>query len=299
MSRAAPGEGWLVTGAGGQLGSALVAELSRRGARVVGRDAAAFDVADADAVARALADARPAWLLNAAAYTDVDGCERDPVRAKTVNAQAPALLAERCREAGVRLFHVSTDYVFDGRAARPLREDDPVAPLSEYGRSKLAGERAVLAASPEFTVVRTSWVFGRGRNFIRAILARAGAARADPGLGPLRVVDDQVGSPTWADDLAPAVLALLERGGRGLYHLANRGAASRLELARLALDAAGHADLEIVPVKTADYPLPAQRPLYTALDCGRAERLGAVLRPWQEAVRAYVASTPDPAASGR
>lgn len=291
--------GWLVTGAGGQLGSALVAALVRRGARVAGFTARELDVADAAAVREALATVRPAWLLNAAAYTDVDGCERDPVRAKTVNAQAPALLAELCRGARARLLHVSTDFVFDGRGRRPLREDDPVAPLSEYGRSKLAGERAVLAASEDSVVARTSWVFGRGKSFIASIRARAEAIRADASLGPLRVVDDQIGSPTYAPDLAEGLLALLERDARGLYHLANRGAASRLELARLALDAAGHTDLEIVPVKTADYPLPAQRPLYTALDCGRAERLGAVLRPWQEAVGAYVASSPSPAASGR
>jgi dTDP-4-dehydrorhamnose reductase len=112
------------------------------------------------------------------------------------------------------------------------------------------------------------------------------------------VVDDQWGSPTFAEDLAAGLVELLERGGRGLYHLANRGVASRLELARFALDAAGHADLEIIPVKTADYPLPAQRPLYSALDCSRAEQLGVALRPWQEAVRAYLAST-GAAASGR
>jgi dTDP-4-dehydrorhamnose reductase len=299
VSDPTPAPGWFVTGAGGQLGSALVAALARRGARAAGFSASELDVADAAAVRDALTQLRPAWLLNAAAYTDVDGCERDPVRAKTVNAQAPAVLAELCRGAGARLLHVSTDYVFDGRGQRPLREDDPVAPLSEYGRSKLAGERAVLAASLDATVVRTSWVFGRGKNFIASIRARAAAIQSDPSLGPLRVVDDQIGSPTYASDLAEGILALLERGGCGLYHLANRGAASRLELARFVLDAAGHADLEIVPVKTADYPLPAQRPLYTALDCGRAEQLGAVLRPWQEAVAAYVASSPSPAASGR
>jgi dTDP-4-dehydrorhamnose reductase len=293
-----PAGGWFVTGAGGQLGSALVACLARRGLPVASRTARELDVADAAAVRAELERARPVTVLNAAAYTDVDGCERDPVRSKTVNAEAPATLADVCRGLGAQLLHVSTDYVFDGRTSRPLREEDPVAPLSEYGRGKLAGERAVLAASPAFTVVRTSWVFGRGRNFIASICTRAAAIREDPALGPLRVVDDQHGSPTFAEDLAVAVLDLLERGGRGLYHLANRGVASRLELARFALDAAGYADLEIVPVKTADYPLPAQRPLYTALDCGRAERLGVVLRPWQDAVRAYLASSGRAAASG-
>ena len=298
MSGPGPTGGWLVTGAGGQLGSALVALLARRSVPSQGCTAQELDIADAPGLRRRLEADRPSVVLNAAAYTDVDGCERDPVRAKAVNAEAPAALADLCRSLGARLAHVSTDYVFDGRARRPLREDDPVAPLSEYGRSKLAGERAVLAASPAFTVVRSSWVFGRGRNFIAAICGRAAAIRENPALGPLRVVDDQWGSPTFAEDLAAGLVELLERGGRGLYHLANRGVASRLELARFALDAAGHADLEIIPVKTADYPLPAQRPLYSALDCSRAEQLGVALRPWQEAVRAYLAST-GAAASGR
>jgi dTDP-4-dehydrorhamnose reductase len=288
-----------VTGAAGQLGSALVARLAERGLSCEARDSR-LDVSDAAAMRRELVALRPAVVANAAAYTDVDGCERDPARARAVNAEAPAALAATCRELGVRLLHVSTDYVFDGRGTRPLREDDAVAPLSEYGRSKLAGERAVLAASPEFVVVRSSWVFGRGRNFIASVCARARQVQGDRSLGPLRVVDDQVGSPTYAEDLAAGLVELLERGGRGLYHLANRGAASRTQLARLALDAAGLADVEIQPVKTVDFPLPAQRPLYTVLDCGRAAALGVRLRPWQEAVRAYLAAAPAPqrAASG-
>jgi dTDP-4-dehydrorhamnose reductase len=174
-----------------------------------------------------------------------------------------------------------------------------VAPLSEYGRSKLAGERAVLAAALGFLVVRTSWVFGRGRNFIASVCRRAAELRRDPGLGPLRVVDDQVGSPTYAEDLAGGLIELVERGARGLYHLANRGAASRFELARFALAAGGLGDLEIQPVKTVEFPLPAQRPLYTVLDCGRAAGLGVRLRPWPEAVRAYLTADFSPVAAPR
>jgi len=292
-------QGYLVTGARGQLGSALVARLAQRGERVVAKGAEELDVADERALAQALERERPAVVLNAAAYTDVDGCERDAARAEAVNARAPAVLARLCASAGATLVHVSTDYVFDGLATRPLREDDPVGPLSTYARSKLAGERAVLEASSDVLVLRTSWVYGRGRNFVATMVARARALRADPALGPLRVVDDQHGSPTWAEDLADGLLALLSRRARGLYHLANRGVASRLELARFALDVAGYADLEIVPVKTADFPLPAQRPLYSALDCARAERLGVALRPWREAVRAYLAGEPLAGAAAR
>jgi dTDP-4-dehydrorhamnose reductase len=288
-----------VTGAAGQLGSALVARLAERAVPCEARDSR-LDVADAGALRRTLEALRPAVVANAAAYTDVDGCERDPARAEAVNAAAPAVLARACAELGIRLLHVSTDYVFDGAASRPLAEDAAVAPLSEYGRSKLRGERAVLAVSPAFVAVRTSWVFGRGRNFIASVCARAGQVRADPAKGPLRVVDDQLGSPTYAEDLAGGLLDLVERGASGLYHLANRGAASRYALARFALDAAGFADLEIQPVKTVEFPLPAPRPLYTVLDCGRAARLGVELRPWQEAVSAYLAADFSPlrAASG-
>jgi len=288
------GGSWLVTGAAGQLGSALVARLAERGLPCEPRDSR-LDVSDAAAVRRELVALKPAVLANAAAYTDVDGCERDPARAKATNAEAPAALAAACRELGIRLLHVSTDYVFDGRASRPLAEDAEVAPLSEYGRSKLLGERAVLAASASFVVVRTSWVFGRGRNFIASVYARARQVRSDPSKGPLRVVDDQLGSPTYAEDLAGGLVELVERGASGLYHLANRGAASRYALARYALDAAGFADLEIQPVKTLDFPLPAPRPLYTVLDCTRAARLGVALRPWQEAVSAYLAADFSPA----
>ena len=290
------GRPWLVLGARGQLGSALVEQLAARGMPCEARDSRGLDVADAGALRRALGELRPAAVLNAAAYTDVDGCERDPARADAVNAKGPAALAALCAELGSRLVHVSTDYVFDGRASAPLREADPVAPLSEYGRSKLAGERAVLAASPDFVAVRTSWVFGRGKNFIASVRARAETVLRDPAAGPLRVVDDQIGSPTYAEDLAPALLELLDRGGRGLYHLANRGVASRLELARFALSSlgAGLADLEIQPVKTVDFPLPAQRPLYTVLDCSRAAALGVELRSWQDAVRSYLAARAAP-----
>jgi dTDP-4-dehydrorhamnose reductase len=287
-----------VTGAAGQLGSALVARLAERGRACEARDSR-LDVSDAAALRATLGALRPPVVLNAAAYTDVDGCERDPARAKAVNAEAPAALASLCRELGSVLLHVSTDYVFDGRASRPLGEGAEVAPLSEYGRSKLLGERAVLAASPAFVVVRTSWVFGRGRNFIASVCARAAQVRSDPAKGPLRVVDDQLGSPTYAEDLAGGLIELVERGAAGLYHLANRGAASRYALARFALDAAGFADLEIQPVKTVDFPLPAPRPLYTVLDCARAARLGAELRPWQEAVRAYLASDFSPLLAAR
>jgi len=281
-------ETWLVTGAGGQLGVALVDFLERSGRRVVGRDSG-LDVCDTAAVAAELQAAGPAprALLNAAAYTDVDGCESDPGRAEAVNAVAPGKLATMCLDTRARFVHVSTDFVFDGHGDQPLREDAPVAPLSAYGRTKLAGERAVAAASGEALTVRTAWVFGRGKNFIAAIVRKAvELARAGEG-GGLRIVADQIGSPTYAEDLAPALVGLVERGATGLYHLANQGQASRIELARVALSHAG-LDVPCEPVPTSEYPLPAERPLYTVLDCGKAGGLGVTLRDWKEAVRDYL-----------
>jgi dTDP-4-dehydrorhamnose reductase len=292
-------ETWVVTGAGGQLGAALLGHLTARGLRGVGRDSR-LDVCDTAAVGALLEAAGPAprVLLNAAAYTDVDGCETDPARAQAVNAVAPGALAELCRETGVRFVHVSTDFVFDGKGSTPLREGDPVAPLSAYGRTKLAGERAVLAAAPESLVVRTSWVFGRGRNFIAAICRKA-RALVEAGEGEaLRVVADQVGSPTYAEDLASGLVALVERGATGLYHLANRGSASRIELARFALSHAG-LGIPCDPVTTSEYPLPAARPLYTVLDCERAAQAGVTLRDWREAVGAYLDAEFSPLAEPR
>ncbi len=286
---------WLVTGGGGQLGHALVARLSAEpGERVVGRGHRELDVADAAAVEAALAGGVDV-LVNAAAYTDVDGCESEGELARRVNGEAPGALAAACRARGVRFVHVSTDFVFDGEADAPYREEDPTAPLSAYGASKLEGEQAVAEADPQALVVRTAWVFGRGRNFIAAVCGRAREIAEGAREGPMQVVEDQVGSPTYAVDLAQGLVALVERGARGLYHLANAGVATRWELARAALDHAGFAEVAIERVRTADYPpLPARRPLYTPLDCSRAAAAGVRLRPWREAVSAYLDSADSP-----
>lgn len=289
---------WLVTGARGQLGSALRRLLAERaGAEAVSAHGSELDVADPEAVAGAL-DALPrgvpAVLANAAAFTQVDRCEREPERARRVNAEAPAALAQLCRERGIQLVHVSTDYVFDGEADRPYPESAPPSPRSVYGRSKLEGERAVLEASEGFLVVRTSWVFGRGRNFIAAIGAQLERREREPELPPLRVVDDQRGRPTYAADLAEGLVGLVERGGRGLYHLAGRGEATWWELARAVAERTGHGGTRIERIGTEALDLAAPRPRYSVLDCRRAEAAGVVLRPWPEALDAYLASEDAP-----
>lgn len=285
---------WIVTGAGGQLGSCL-AERLRESAddEVVAFDRATLDITDASALRRVVREIAPDLVANAAAMTHVDRCETEPDAAEAANATAPAVLAEICRETGARLVHVSTDYVFDGTGATPYREDDPVGPHSAYGRTKLAGEERVRAALPDALIVRTAWVFGPGRNFVRTMLEAA--ARRLRGEGPdLRVVDDQRGSPTYSDDLARAILALVEAGGTGTYHVANAGVATWWELARAAIDAWGHPELPIARVRTEDFPRPAPRPSWSVLDIGRAERAGVVMRPWREALHAYLHSDASP-----
>jgi dTDP-4-dehydrorhamnose reductase len=292
---------WILTGCRGQLGHALGAQLAAdpESEVVAAVDLPEVDVSEPAAV-EALFDSlrEPAHVVaNAAAFTHVDRCEREPEAAERANAVAPGLLAVACARRGARLVHVSTDYVFSGEATRPYREEDPPDPRSVYGRTKLEGERRVLAAAPTHLVVRTSWVFGRGRNFLAAILAQARARRRGEAAGPLRVVDDQRGRPTWAVDLGAGIRRLVDRGAAGVYHVAGGGIASWWDVARLCLDEAGFADLEVERIRTQDLDLPAPRPAWSVLDCSKAEALGVRMREWREAVRAYLRSADSPLAA--
>lgn len=232
----------------------------------------------------AILELRPALVINCAGYTAVDRAEREPELAKAVNAAGAQVVAEASREAGSNLVHVSTDYVFDGLAQRPYKEDDPAAPVNLYGRSKLEGEQRVLAAHPMACVVRSAWLFGPGRaSFVDKLLAlaRQGA--------PLRVVTDQVGSPTYTHDLAPVLLELGRRGVRGVIHAVNLGQASRYELARQALDMAGLNKDLVQPALSRDFNLPAQRPAYSVLDGRRLARLrGGPMPTWLDALQRYL-----------
>jgi len=288
---------YVVTGSQGQLGRCLVRLL---GPPEAGELAGAFaraelDISDVDAVAArldALDGGPPDVLVNAAAYTAVDQCESDLETATRVNDEAPGVLAEACRERGTRLLHVSTDYVFDGGQAGEgaHRVDDPTAPRSAYGRTKLGGEQRVLAASPDFAVVRTAWVFGPGKNFVRAVLRQAELRARGEVEGSMRVVADQHGSPTCASDLAFGIRGLVEAGARGVYHLTNAGEATWWDLARAALDLEGYERIEIERIATQDLDLPAPRPLNSRLDCSRAAGLGVTLRHWRDALAAYLDS---------
>ena len=238
-------------------------------------------IEDAQAVERAVARERPEWIVNCAGYTQVDRAEAEPETAERVDARGPANLARAARDTGARLLHISTDYVFDGREARPYREDDPVGPLNVYGWTKLAGEQAVRDILPEgHLIVRTQWLFGEGGpNFVATILR---LARERP---ELQVVNDQHGRPTYAPDLATALWKLVACDARGTVHCANEGEATWFDLATAAV-AAARLRARVVPCATADMPRPARRPQYSVLDCTRYQGIvGSQLRGWQAALK--------------
>ena len=285
---APPDRAILLTGADGQVGWELQRALAPLG-RVVALRRADADLADADALRAVVRRARPALVVNAAAYTAVDAAERERDVAFRVNADAPGVLAEEAARAGVPIVHYSTDYVFDGAKGAPYVEDDPVGPPSVYGESKLAGERRVAAACPAHLVLRTSWVYAaRGRNFLLTML-RLAHERDE-----LRVVADQHGVPTPARLVADVTAAMLARAATadgfalppslaGTYHVAARGATTWHAFAEaiVARDPRRGAQRcrAVVPIATADFPTPARRPAYSVLDPSRLERAFALRMP--------------------
>jgi dTDP-4-dehydrorhamnose reductase len=272
----------LITGANGQLGRALVASAPA-GTTVVAHGSDTLDITCRDAVAAAVAAERPDLILNAAAYTAVDRAESDAERAAAVNAAAVGVLAEAAGQAGARLVHVSTDFVFDGEAGSPYRPDAPTNPLGVYGRTKLDGERA---AGADALIVRTAWVYApTGGNFVRTMLRLMGERPE------VRVVADQVGTPTYAPGLAAALWTLAGQGVTGTHHYTDAGAASWYDFAvaiqeeAVALGLLARA-VPVVPIATADFPTPARRPSYSVLDkasCWAA--LGGPTPHWRENLR--------------
>lgn len=263
----------LVTGGAGQLGTELVGCFPGHEVLAPGRES--LDLADRDSVLQCLTTARPDAVVHAAAWTDVDGCERDTDRALLVNALGTRHVAEGARIVGARVVYLSTDYVFPGDGDRPYTEWDEPGPLSAYGRSKLGGEREL---DPGSTVVRTSWVCGRtGRNFVKSILAAA----ADPPPGGLAVVDDQHGCPTFAADLAPAVARLVVARLPGTFHVTNQGRTTWFGFARDIVAAAGLDPDMVRPIATAelDPPRPAPRPAWSVLDNAALRLSGLPLLP--------------------
>jgi dTDP-4-dehydrorhamnose reductase len=272
----------LVTGGGGMLGQAVAAVATRLGHEVVALSRTELDITDADHVRRVVTAAEPRAIVNCAAWTDVDGAETAEAAATAVNGAGPGNLARAVAESGARLVHVSTDYVFDGEATEPYPVDAPVAPRSAYGRTKAAGERAVAAAGGDATVVRTAWVYGaHGGNFVRTMAGRAldGA--------PVSVVDDQVGSPTWAADLATGLVALGARPGPvpPVLHRTDAGAVSWYGLARAVYEEVGADPALVTPTTTEAFPRPAPRPAWSVLDGSAWLAAGLPApRPWRTAL---------------
>lgn len=275
---------WFVTGAGGQLGAALVRDLEARAIPAIGLGRDELDITDESAVAAALEEHRPDVVVNCAAYTDVDAAEADWDRARAVNGDGPRVLAQAL--AGLSnaptLVQISTDYVFDGRADEPYGEDAPTSPTSAYGRSKLLGELAVRGTLPDSSyVVRTAWLYGQGsRNFVTTMLGRAQAGEES------RVVDDQVGQPTWTCALATSVIQLvLAQAPAGTYHGTSAGQASWFELAREVYDLAGADPALVTPMPSSELDRPAPRPAYSVLGHERWHAAGlAPMRDWREAL---------------
>jgi dTDP-4-dehydrorhamnose reductase len=273
-----------VTGAAGQLGRQLPGAFA--GHDIIAGLRPAFDLTHEAAVRTAIVAAAPDLVIHAGAYTDVDGCERDPDRAYQTNALGTRYVALAARAAGARLVVVSSDYVFDGTKADGYVEWDEPRPLSVYGRSKLAGEREAQTLHPEVYVVRTSWVYSsHGRNFVKTML-RLASERSD-----LTVVDDECSGPTLAADLAEAIARLVQRPVYGVYHLANAGSCSRYALATAVVEQAGLA-ARVTPTSTAAYleryPMPARRPAHSTLRNLAGAAIGVELRPWADALTEFL-----------
>ncbi|MDD5722424.1 MAG: dTDP-4-dehydrorhamnose reductase [Syntrophales bacterium] len=274
----------LVLGHKGMLGTDLMADLGRTH-DVAGKDIEDFDIASASGCRGEIGQSGADVVINAAAYTNVDGCETDEAGSLCVNADGVKNVALACRESGIKLVHFSTDYVFDGTKKGPYVEDDVCSPINAYGRSKLKGEEYLREISDNYLLVRTSWLYGKhGRNFVGAIVERAERT------GKLEVVDDQTGSPTYTVDLAAAVRVLIEGGHRGVFHLTNRGVCTWYQFALKILEYRDMGNVSIAPIKSAQLGRSAPRPEYSVLSCRKfADTTHRTMRFWQIALEEYMA----------
>lgn len=277
----------LVTGRNGQVGTALATALHGLG-EVIALDRAQLDLANADAIRTAMRELQPAMVINAAAYTAVDAAESDEAAALRINADAPRVLAEEAERLGAALIHYSTDYVFDGSKDGAWLEDDAPAPLSAYGRSKLAGEQAIADVGGTHLILRTSWVYGlHGKNFLLTMLKLA-ETRSE-----LAIVDDQIGAPTWSRTIADATAALIRDAGEpaqlaalsGIYHLCAGGHTSWFGFAQAILaDPSVPNKPQLRPITTAEYPTPARRPKNSIMNTDKFRRAFGDLPDWNDAL---------------
>lgn len=286
----------LVFGAGGQVGTELRRATLPPGMTLAALDRGGLDIADPAAIRAAIRRERPDLVVNAAAYTAVDRAEGEAEAAFAINATAPGEIAAACAGAGIRLVHISTDYVYDGAKTGPYVEGDPISPLGVYGRSKAAGDAAVAAALAEHVILRTAWVYSaHGGNFVKTMLRLASERPS------LRVVADQHGSPTAAADIAAAIIAIAARieageGRWGVFHFTGAGATTWHRFAEAIVSFAG-GNVPVAAITTADYPTPARRPANSVLDCAKiAAAYGVAARPWRDALAEVVAELFDKSA---
>lgn len=276
----------LLVGSKGMLGTELEKILVECAASTVAVDLDQIDVTSWDSVVNTFDRHRPGIVINASGFTDVDGCESHVDAAYRVNALGPENLAKAARDFGALLVHVSTDYVFNGSKGIPYKEEDPINPLGVYGKSKAEGEIRVREILPEnHCIVRTQWLYGvHGKNFVDTIIRLAEKNEV------LRVVDDQIGSPTYAPDLAAALVKLAAMRGKGTFHVTNSGHASWCEFARRIVERSSSENVRVEPMSSKELQRPAPRPLYSVLDNSKyKEFCGAALRSWKEALDDYLA----------
>jgi len=270
----------LIIGATGLLGNALVREWS--GDEVVGLGIDDLDIRDAAQVRETIKKVKPAWIVLAAAYTDVDGCESHRELAFSVNRDGAVHVAEAAKQSGAKLLFVSTDYVFDGKSSEPYEPDDPRNPQSVYGRSKAEAEISLLKIAPECCIARTSWLFGVGGKCFPDTILKLAATRP-----AFDVVNDQRGSPTYTVDLARAILQLCRKRASGIVHVTNSGSCSWFEFAKEIMRQAGSVT-RVNPVSTAQMPRPARRPAYSVLSAASSRACGIEMPEWKDALRRYL-----------
>jgi dTDP-4-dehydrorhamnose reductase len=273
----------LLLGHRGMLGSDLLLNLAGMH-EIKGLDKDEIDLVSLSECEKAIRNNAPDIVINAAAYTDVDGCEKAKDECFNVNAEAVKNIAGACRGKKIRIIHFSTDYVFDGNSNEPYKEDALCNPINVYGASKLAGERYLQTFSDNYILIRTEWLYGKnGNNFVRTILGKAQSANK------LEVVDDQIGSPTYTRDLVAAVSLLLERNITGIFHITNRGSCSWFQFTEKILQEAGIKGVQVLPIKSGSLRRPAKRPHYSVLSMQKfIQATGKIMQPWQLALQDYL-----------
>jgi len=273
----------VVIGARGLLGQDIVKEGERRGWSLLTPRRDDLDITRQESIAEYFSHMKPDWIINCAAYVEVDKAEEEQEMAFELNANGALAVARASLETGAKLVHISTDYVFDGSKQTPYTEDDETHPLGIYAESKLRGEQLIMSANPSSIIARTAWLYGTGReNFPSKILRAALEGH------PLKIVADRVGSPTYTVDLSYAIAEMMDRSiDAGIYHVVNRGAASWHDIVREML-ASANVNVPLERASNADYPTPAKRPLYSVLSGRKLAALNITLPTWQDAVRRYV-----------